>query len=84
MFKPLTAKSLRMVGLLSLALFSFTVTGCATRVLMTSDRYEKPASETQQLRRSDDISASWQPGTITLEQAYLKRQHDNDKAALIL
>jgi len=44
--------------------------GCATRALMSSDRYEKPKPETQQFRSSHIISQSWQPDMMQVEQAF--------------
>lgn len=60
----------RLCVALGLALFISTSIGCATRALMSSDRYEKPEPETRQFRSSDEISR-WQPGGLTLEQRYL-------------
>lgn len=62
--------SSRLLGLIGLSLFVMMSSGCATRALMSSDRYEKPEPETQQFRSSDEISKSWQPGS-SLEQRYL-------------
>lgn len=61
----------RLFAVLGLILLISTSTGCATRALMSSDRYEKPEQEPQQFRSSDEISGSWQPGSLTLEQRYL-------------
>lgn len=46
--------------LLALACIVAMTSGCATRALISSDRYEKPEPETQQYRSSDTISQSWQ------------------------
>ncbi|WP_438970285.1 hypothetical protein [Methylophaga sp.] len=44
--------------------------GCATRALMSSDRYEKPEPETQQFRSNEDLSQLWQPEMIQVESAF--------------
>lgn len=61
----------RLAALLGLALIISISSGCATRALMSSDRYEKPEPETHQFRSSDDISRSWQPDGLMLAQVYL-------------
>ncbi len=61
----------RLLPLLGLALFITTSSGCATRALMSSDRYEKPDPETEQFRSSGVISRSWHPGGLIFERAYL-------------
>ncbi|EEF81005.1 hypothetical protein MDMS009_417 [Methylophaga thiooxydans DMS010] len=46
--------------------------GCATRALMSSDRYEKPKPETQQYRSSEKMSLSWQPIKHNLSSSSIK------------
>lgn len=60
----------KVLGFLSLAIMITTSSGCATRALMSSDRYEKPKTDTQQFRTTDEISQSWQPGMIQIEQTF--------------
>lgn len=68
----------RFFSVLTLAAFMLTSSGCATRALMSSDRYEKPAPETQQFRSSEDISKSWQPDSLNLERAYQLAMHQEN------
>lgn len=71
MFRPtMQHLSHRLLPFFSLILLSCLISGCATRVLMSSDRYEKPKTETPEFRSSDEISRSWHPDS-QLEQAYL-------------
>ena len=71
MFRPTMQRfSHRLLPFIALALLSSLTSGCATRVLMSSDRYEKPKTDTPQFRSLDAISRSWQQDSH-LEQAYL-------------
>jgi hypothetical protein len=47
-----------------------TLPGCATRVLMSSDRYDNP-QQTQPYRPHETQSHAPQQKDVTLEQAYL-------------
>ncbi len=65
---PLLSRS--SAALIGLVLLCSLTSGCATRMLMSSDRYEKPDNKTMEFRSSDEISRSWYPDQ-NLEQAYL-------------
>lgn len=62
--------SRRFIVFVGLILSLSLMTGCATRVLMSSDRYEKPDSETNQWRSIDQQYRQWSPQQ-NLEQTYL-------------
>ncbi len=62
--------SRRLLVLIGLILSCSLTTGCATRVLMSSDRYEKPEEKTSQWRSSDKEVHHWHPHQ-NLEQHYL-------------
>lgn len=68
---PACSFSSRLFSFACLTFIVATSSGCATRALMSSDRYEKPKPESQQFRSSEDISHSWQPDSLMLEQTYL-------------
>lgn len=63
--------SAKLLALTGLVCFTLTTSGCATRALMSSDRYEKPEPETQQFRSSDDLSSSMEIDEIRLHQHYI-------------
>ncbi len=58
--------------LLALACLMALTSGCATRALMSSDRYEKPKPETQQYRSSEKMSQSWQSIKYKLSSSSIK------------
>lgn len=66
----------RLVPLIGLILLSTFTSGCATRVLMSSDRYEKPETEAPEFRSSDEISQRWYPDS-NLKRAYLAAVNDS-------
>jgi len=75
---------IRLFRFLTLTCILAFTSGCATRALMSSDRYEKPKPETQQYRSSDEISQSWHPTMIDLEQAlYSAMAQENSHDPLI-
>lgn len=61
---------LRFSAIICSVLLLLNLSGCATRALMSSDRYEKPEPETQQFRSGDDISRSWQPSGLIQTRSY--------------
>lgn len=58
----------RVIGFTGLALIVALSSGCATRALMSSDRYEKPS---QQYYSSDASTVMTDDEQLALEQAYL-------------
>ncbi len=68
----------KVLGFLTLAIILITSSGCATRALMSSDRYEKPKPESQQYRATQQISQPWQPDMIQIEHAFYTAMADND------
>lgn len=58
---------IRVFSCLCLMFFITTSSGCATRALMSSDRYEKPKQELQQLRSSNIISPFFQSDWLQVE-----------------
>ncbi|MBD3633470.1 MAG: hypothetical protein HUJ23_01000 [Methylophaga sp.] len=62
--------SRKLIVLIGLILSCSVTTGCATRVLMSSDRYEKPDRETNQWRSIDQQSRQWHLQQ-NIEQTYL-------------
>lgn len=73
---PMQHLSHRLLPLIGLILLASLTSGCATRVLMSSDRYEKPEEETTQFRSSDEISQRWYPDS-NLKRAYLTAVNDS-------
>lgn len=73
----LPRRLLVLTGLLALS-FSLT-TGCATRMLMSSDRYEKPDTETRQWRSGDELTRHGHSHQ-NLEQRYLTALKNSSKA----
>lgn len=60
---------IRVFSCLCLMFFITTSSGCATRALMSSDRYEKPKPELQQFRSSGIILPTSQSDVQQLEHA---------------
>jgi len=73
----------RFFSFLSLLIILCSTSGCATRALMSSDRYEKTAPESKQLRSNDTISQSIPPEMMEVEQAFadaLRQQNSHNQS----
>jgi outer membrane lipoprotein SlyB len=55
----------------SLLFLSLTLSGCATRALMSSDRYEKPEPETKQYHSGAEILQRPPADMLKVEQAFV-------------
>lgn len=67
--EPFKTVGIRVLSCLCLIFFVTISSGCATRALMSSDRYEKPKPELKQFQSSGSISPPSQSDALQREHA---------------